>query len=493
MKIKPLLILAAIAAGSLLISFALQALWPGWQADNEPLHSAMEAVGGLVGLAMAFVLLQRGREQSGGRVYAVALGFLAMGILEVFHAVSPEGNGAVLIRSVASLLGGIGFLLVWLPDFQAQAMRKTWLPWLTVAVATAFGLITLLFPESVPQMSQHGKFTLAAVVPKTLACIFFITGAVRFLVDFRRSGRSEDYLFALLALLFGVAEGLFSYSELMDIGWWFWHVLRLATYLVVLWYVSRGYLRLLEEAKLAEVTHRLGDLSHDVKNMLTPVILGAGLMHKELIELFRSHPELTDAKAKASRELCNEVIGTLRDTARLIEDRMREIADCVKGLSIPPQFAPCRIATVVDSVLKILRLPAEEKGLVLRTQGLENLPPILADDRRLYNAFYNLVNNAIPETPPGGSITISAHADQQAAELIISVADTGRGMPLNVRESLFTQRAISRKPGGTGLGTKIVKDVVDAHGGQISVESQEGKGTTFVIRLPFRPLGAPAG
>ena len=58
-------------------------------------------------------------------------------------------------------------------------------------------------------------------------------------------------------------------------------------------------------------------------------------------------------------------------------------------------------------------------------------------------------------------------------------------MPPEVRDSLFTSKAVSTKPGGTGLGTKIVKDVVAAHGGSISVDSQEGVGTTFHIRLPL--------
>jgi signal transduction histidine kinase len=67
----------------------------------------------------------------------------------------------------------------------------------------------------------------------------------------------------------------------------------------------------------------------------------------------------------------------------------------------------------------------------------------------------------------------------------LSVWDTGRGMPPEVRESLFTQGAMSRKRGGTGLGTKIVKDVVDAHGGRITVDSEEGVGTTFHMTLPI--------
>ena len=65
------------------------------------------------------------------------------------------------------------------------------------------------------------------------------------------------------------------------------------------------------------------------------------------------------------------------------------------------------------------------------------------------------------------------------------MADTGRGMPNEIQERLFTYHAISGKAGGTGLGTKIVKDVVDAHNGTITVESEEGKGTTFHLCFPI--------
>lgn len=250
--------------------------------------------------------------------------------------------------------------------------------------------------------------------------------------------------------------------------------------------------RLFEEAKLAEVVHRLGDIGHDVKNLLTPVVMGAGLMRAEVNDLFGALPPRGGNEARASRDLCHEVLGMLRDAARRIEDRMREIADCVKGLSAPPKFAPCQAASVVESVMKTLRVLAEEKNISLRSEGLDSLPAIMADERRLYNAFYNLVNNAIPEVPPGGSITISGRAMPGDKTLLLSVADTGRGMPPEVRESLFTSQAISRKAGGTGLGTKIVKDVVDAHSGQITVESKEGVGTTFLLRLPFDQPGASA-
>ena len=170
--------------------------------------------------------------------------------------------------------------------------------------------------------------------------------------------------------------------------------------------------------------------------------------------------------------------------ARRIQDRVREMADSVKGLTRLPEFAPCRIADIVSGVYKTLRILADERQVVLRVDGLETLPIIQADESRLFNAIYNLVNNAISEVPPGGSVTVRGRPDPAGKNVCLSVIDTGKGMPPEVRASLFTYRAISRKVGGTGLGTKIVKDVIDAHGGTIIVESQQGVGTSFHITLP---------
>jgi signal transduction histidine kinase len=245
--------------------------------------------------------------------------------------------------------------------------------------------------------------------------------------------------------------------------------------------------RLFEEAKLAAVAHRLGDISHDIKNLLTPVVMGSQLMQSEVNALVHALPDGGGTEAQASQGLCNEVIGMVQDAAQLIEDRMREIADCVKGLSTPPRFEPCLVGAVVDGVVKTLGLVAKERHLLLCTEGIDALPPIMADERRLFNALYNLVNNAIPEVPAGGSITIQGRAAPEAGGVVVSVADTGRGMRPEVLARLFTGQATSRKPGSIGLGTKIVKDVVDAHGGRVTVDSQEGKGTTFHVFLPFHP------
>ncbi|WP_447977346.1 GAF domain-containing sensor histidine kinase [Candidatus Nitrospira bockiana] len=245
--------------------------------------------------------------------------------------------------------------------------------------------------------------------------------------------------------------------------------------------------RLFEEAKVAEVVRLLGDISHDVKNMLMPVVMGAGLLREEITELFQRLQEKEADKVQSSFELCNETIDMLKQAANRIQDRVKEIADCVKGLIAPPDFAPCRIDEIVASVMQTLRCMAQEKGVSLQSERLETLPTVIGDERRLFNAFYNLINNAIPEVPSGGSVTVRGELDGDRDWLLLSVADTGRGMPPEIRNSLFTTRAISRKPGGTGLGTKIVKDVVDIHGGEISVDSEVDRGTTFRIRLPLQP------
>lgn len=241
-----------------------------------------------------------------------------------------------------------------------------------------------------------------------------------------------------------------------------------------------------EEAKLAQMARLVADIGHDLRNLHQPVISGTEILQSELEDIFRDLPHIDAARAATSQELCEEVIETLQTSSRRIQERLKQIGDCVKGLSSPPTFSLCSLADVVGSVFKTLRLLAQERGISLHAEGLAPLPRLMADEHLLFNALYNLVNNAIPEVPRGGSITVRGQPEP-GDWILLSVADTGGGMPPEVQKSLFTTRTITRKRGGIGLGTKIVKDVVDAHNGTISVESQEGVGTTFHLRFPLDP------
>jgi signal transduction histidine kinase len=247
-----------------------------------------------------------------------------------------------------------------------------------------------------------------------------------------------------------------------------------------------------EDAKKAEMVTLLGDIGHDIKNLLTPVLAGVELLRAEVTELFGGMSTAELSEKRVSKEICDEAGEMAQNGIRRLHDRVKEMADCVKGLSAPPNFALCSVGLVILEVFHTLQVLARDKQITLRTDGLESLPEFHADERKLYNAFYNLINNAIPETPPGGSITVRGHLDQDTGAIALAVADTGRGMPPEIRDSLFSAKAVSTKKGGTGLGTKIVKDVVDAHKGKIWVESEPGAGTTFHLRFPLDPTAPHA-
>jgi len=238
-----------------------------------------------------------------------------------------------------------------------------------------------------------------------------------------------------------------------------------------------------------EITKLMGEITHDVKNLLMPLVVGTDLLAEEIDDVFRHLPTMERARAEQSHSACEEVITMFRNTSRRIQDRMKAIADYAAVTRVSQKFEPCVIGKIAESVVKSLRSAAEQRQVTLRMEGLQGLPAIAGDEARLYSLLYNLVNNAIPEVPPHGLVTISGLQEAGDDCIRLRVADTGNGMSAEIRDHLFTNRLVSNKTGGTGLGTKIVKDVVDMHGGRITVESEPGRGTTFEIQLP---IGGPA-
>src|SRR5512146_1236516 len=137
----------------------MHAMWPDWREHHEPLHSTIEAVGGLVAIAMAMVLLHTHDESTAGKYRVLAAGFLGMGILQEFHAIARPGNEFVLFRNLASLAGGIGFLLVWRSHTQAGESERRWHSWAMAAGALSIGTWFLMFPQQIPEMGRNREFT----------------------------------------------------------------------------------------------------------------------------------------------------------------------------------------------------------------------------------------------------------------------------------------------------------------------------------------------
>lgn len=263
--------------------------------------------------------------------------------------------------------------------------------------------------------------------------------------------------------------------------------------------------QLVATARRAEIVNVIGDISHDIKNMLTPIQTGIWTLRPMLDDLFRGL-DAVRAKCPPGESWGDEIArcadGVRHDYGWLLESavegadqvqaRTREIADAIKGETAPPIFEEADLNETCRSVAETLKVVASSSRIHLVLDLAPDLPQAEIDRKQMYNCVYNLVNNAIPFTPEGGTITIRTRTrtgedgTSAPAGLRLQVQDTGRGMPPDVVASILGGNPKSTKPGGTGLGTRIVLGVVRRHNGALAIDSVPGEGTTFTVDLPLR-------
>jgi len=183
------------------------------------------------------------------------------------------------------------------------------------------------------------------------------------------------------------------------------------------------------------------------------------------------------------------VIDSLHEEAMLLNrlvDDLRELTLAEAG-QLKLEHRPVAPADIVDRALEAARAQAEAKGITLQADLPEDLPLVDVDPQRIGQVLGNLLSNALTHTPSGGEVVVAARA--KGSEVEVSVSDTGEGIPPERLPYIFERfyradRSRSRATGGTGLGLSIAKQLVEAHGGRISVASQVGQGTTFTFTLP---------
>jgi signal transduction histidine kinase len=165
---------------------------------------------------------------------------------------------------------------------------------------------------------------------------------------------------------------------------------------------------------------------------------------------------------------------------------MRDLTDLsrIESGEAAPRPAPVRIEDVIQSAVESFRLEADAKDQSLKTDIAPSLPVLIADAEQIRRVLENLLSNAIRNTPRGGEIIITAARREDYVS--VSVADTGRGIPPEYLPRLFNHflSAPGALSGGTGLGLAISKRLIEAHGGQISAQSQVGLGATITFTLP---------
>ena len=215
-------------------------------------------------------------------------------------------------------------------------------------------------------------------------------------------------------------------------------------------------------------------ITHDLKSPLTTILGYAEFILTERVE--KLDPEILEMV---------EAIQSSSISLHQMSDDFLAVSKFESGV-LTLNLAPTEISNILERVSKDLGSAAHEKGLLLVEEIADGLPASMMDQRLVHRALANLLQNAIIYTPEGGKVILKA--EKVGGEVVVSVTDTGLGIPHGEQARVFEKYYRSSRTSyikGTGLGLAIVKAVAEAHGGRVELESEEGKGSTFRIFLPI--------
>jgi two-component system phosphate regulon sensor histidine kinase PhoR len=172
--------------------------------------------------------------------------------------------------------------------------------------------------------------------------------------------------------------------------------------------------------------------------------------------------------------------------ARLIEDIL-DLSKIESG-KMKMVLKPCALKPIIEKVVSSLSKQIQEKAIQVSIQVVEDVPQVVADEVRMSQVFFNLVDNAVKYSEQEGRVDISVRV--KGSSIVVEIKDTGIGIPEQDLSRVFERfyrvdKARSREQGGTGLGLSIVKHIMQAHKGEISVQSTLGQGSTFTLSIPI--------
>jgi signal transduction histidine kinase len=242
----------------------------------------------------------------------------------------------------------------------------------------------------------------------------------------------------------------------------------------------RRYRSLLKEnERMAAIGETAAMVGHDLRNPLQVIVGSIDLIKKRLNKRGDSEGDSTEVseiekwvdKIDAQTDYMNKIVSDLQDYSKNIKLTLEE----------------ANVESLMGDVVSSVEIPDGVEVTVVLDEGLQDMS---VDETLMKRLFTNLVLNAVQAMPDGGSLSI--RGSMQGEDVVISVEDTGIG----VREENLTmifKPLFTSKAKGTGLGLPVCKRIVDAHGGTISVESEEGVGSTFTVILPVTHLSREDG
>ena len=217
----------------------------------------------------------------------------------------------------------------------------------------------------------------------------------------------------------------------------------------------------------------ISNISHELRTPIASVKALAETLNEGAVE-----------DPSVAKDFLSRINAEADKLAQMVQE-LGELSRIESG-EAPLQIRSINIAEAIGHAVDRLRAQADRAELKLDIDSPPTLPEVLADEARVEQVLVNLIHNAIKFTPSGGRISISAKAKDN--DIMVSVADTGIGIPPDDLPRIFERfykADKSRTGGGTGLGLAIAKHIVEAHDGRIWAESVEGKGSNFNFTLPL--------
>jgi methyl-accepting chemotaxis protein len=434
----------------LLLFFACKSSLPDWKGVQEPLHSVFEALGLFAGLFLAILLLlQQDRRKDSSHYIWISSALIGMGILDGFHASVRPGNSFVWLHSMAVLVGGFLFCMVWVPHRTTQSQTARRLAGLVAAGAIVLGVFSLAFSEALPLMLAEGKFTSTASTINVLGGILFVLAAIFFLVRYWTNREAEEILFAFFCFLNGSAGLLFPFGDAWGAGWWLWHLLRLIAYLIVLGYVFSVF---------RDLTGLLEKRSAELIHLLQKVKEAVNVLAATSSEILAATTQVASGTAETAAAI-NETTTTVeevRQAAQLSSQKAQNVSDSAQRVAQVSQSGLKAVEETMDGMNRIReQMETIAQAVVRLSEQSQSIGGIVASVTDLADQSNLLAVNAAIEAAKAGE---QGKGFAVVAQEIKSLAEQSKQATAQVRSILSdVQKATGAAVMATEQGSKAVE------------------------------------
>jgi len=225
---------------------------------------------------------------------------------------------------------------------------------------------------------------------------------------------------------------------------------------------------IIQQEKMAAIGILAGGVAHEVNNPLGGILAFTQLLLKKLDKKSETYEDMLEIERAATR--CKKIVQELLDFSRVSKEKEK----CLVSINI-----------LFEKVIPFVQMEIRSLNVDLQFNLAQELPAVMAVPDRLQQVFLNLMTNACHAMPQGGKLSLTTYFEKKKNEVCIEIKDTGLGIAKEIKDRIFEPFFTTKDPGkGTGLGLSISYRIVKENGGHIEVDSEEGKGSTFRIRLP---------